>query len=92
MTRHRVVAGLRYAVPCERPEFIPKSRPRGSKGDGLRFERRVVKAIAGAKHSPWFLYIDQNGEGWCNPDLLLEIPQGIVVLECKLTDTWQAKA
>lgn len=92
MTRHRVVSGLKYATTCERPEFIPRSRPRGVKGDGLRYERKVAKAVPGAEHSPWFMYFDHNGEGWCNPDLMLRVPQGIVVLECKLTDTWQAKA
>lgn len=83
----RVVCGLLWAAQVARPGFIPKSRPKGVKAKGLRFERLVAKAMPGATHGPWFEYGDANGKGWCSPDLLLEFPERVVVVEVKLTDT-----
>ena len=92
MTRHRAIEGLRHAVPCPRPDTIPQQRPRGSKAAGLRYERTVAKALPHAVHSPWYHFIDNNGRGHCNPDLTIDLGDCIAVLECKLTDTWQAYA
>jgi hypothetical protein len=59
----------------------------------------VAKALKGAFPSSrwhigqWFDYIDANGRGYCQADVLLHIENvdAWVVLECKLTDTTSAR-
>lgn len=92
MTRHRIVDGLIWASSCPRPEFLPKPRLRGSKAEGLRYERRVAAAVPRAQTGLWFEYIDANGRGWCNPDLVLDLGDILAVLECKRTERQQAQS
>lgn len=84
---HRIVSGLLFASPCERPRAIPKGRPRGAKAAGLRYESRVAAAFPLCAHNPWFEFHDSAGHGWCSPDVVLHFDNAIVVLECKLTET-----
>lgn len=87
---HRVVSGLKWARPLEEKEWprgIPKrNRLRGSKQDGLAFEKAVHKALLIESYFPmkskWFEYEDDNGHGYCQTDLI--IPPFII--ECKLSD------
>lgn len=81
----RVINGLVWAKPCARPRAIPASRPRGAKAAGLRYERALAAALPKAKHGQWFEFEDRNGPGWCQTDLLLELPSGVLVLESKYT-------
>lgn len=81
----RTVQGLATAQFSACP--WPKSRPRGAKAQGLRYERALSKALPSAKHNLWFEFWDKNGRGFCSPDFLLEFPQFLVVLEAKYTDT-----
>lgn len=83
------IRGLHYAAPCLRPEFIKKSRPKGAKAKGLAYERAVGTAVGG-NCGQWFHYIDAQGPGWCQTDVLLVSAKRVVVLECKLTDTEDA--
>ncbi len=83
----RTVLGLISAQPCLRPACIPRSRPRGKKAAGLRYERELARGLAGAKHGQWFEYLDAHGPGYCQPDILLETGLGIAVLESKYTWT-----
>lgn len=92
MTRHRIIDGLVWARPCLRPEFVPKPRLRGSKAEGLRYERRVAAAIPQAQTGLWFEYIDAHGKGWCNPDLVIDLGDCLAVLECKRTERLQAQS
>lgn len=90
---HRRISGLLWAKPCERPKCIPRSRPRGVKGLGLSYERALAKALgAKAHHGPWFEFQDANGHGWCQPDFLLEIAGGLLILEVKLSLRLEAQA
>jgi len=85
----RVVAGkIFWARPCPRPP-IPKTRPRGAKADGLRYEKLVAKAIPEAKHGPWYEFQDINGRGYCQPDLVVVQREGVLVLECKLSNYFE---
>lgn len=70
-----------------KPASIPNSRPRGAKGQGLKYERDFAKALPSAMHGQWFEFWDANGRGWCQPDFLLRVGETIVVLECKYTWT-----
>lgn len=89
----RVVQGLKYAVTCGTPGHVGVSRPRGAKAHGLRYERGLAKAVPVARHGQWFQFIDSNGLGTCQTDLLLEFAELMVVLEAKYTWTlaghWQ---
>lgn len=40
----------------------------------------------------WLEYYDVNGRGFCNPDIVLEADDRVLVLECKLTQTDVAQA
>lgn len=59
---------------------------------GLQYERKLAKAIPGSTHGQWFEFWDDNGRGWCQPDLLFRTLDGIFILECKLTDVAGAQA
>lgn len=83
----RIVVGLVQAQICPRPTGLPISRARGKKAAGLRYERVLAAAIPGAKHGQWFRFVDRNGPGHCQTDLLLETPLAVVVLEAKYTWT-----
>lgn len=87
---HRKVVGLLWARLCESP-FSGTKRPRGTKGQGLRYEHLVAKAIPIATHGQWFEFCDANGPGFCSTDLLLNLGHSIAILECKLTDWPEAK-
>lgn len=69
---------------------MPKTHPKGSKGRGLSYEKKVALAIPAAEHSQWFKYLDDCGLGWCQPDLIYWHGGDIFVLECKLTDKKEA--
>ena len=83
----RIIRGLVSADFCPRPAQIPKSRPRGRKAAGLKYERNLAEGLPGAKHGQWFKFVDSNGPGFCQPDILLRTPVGIAVLESKYTWT-----
>lgn len=90
----RFVKGLISADPCTRPPNIPKSRPRGRKAAGLKYEKDLAcglrLSIIGKMplwHGQWFRFIDQNGLGVCQPDIIVRTPVGIAILESKYTWT-----
>lgn len=85
----REIEGLRSVKLSASP--WPKSRPRGVKAKGLRYERALAKVIPSAKHGLWFNFVDRNGPGFCSPDFIIEGHSFVAVLECKLTDTDEAR-
>lgn len=90
----RIIRGLIWAQPCERPKNIPKSRPRGRKAAGLKYERDLAcglkMSIVGKVpiwHGQWFKFEDSRGTGVCQTDIVLRTPVGIAILESKYTWT-----
>lgn len=90
----RFIVRIAAAEPCARPTNIPKSRPRGRKAAGLRYERNLADGLRVALtgvyplwHGQWFRFLDQNGVGVCQPDILLKTPVGTAILESKYTWT-----
>lgn len=82
----RVIDGLVWARTCQPPPmFAGKRRSRGAKAQGLRYERALAKALPTAVHGQWFEFKDRRGAGWCQPDLLLAVAGGLLVLEAKYT-------
>lgn len=83
-----------------RPPFIPLNKGlRGSQAAGIQYEKKVagrLRATFGdmsVMHGPWFEYIDERGNGWCSPDILIlpEDNEQLFILECKLTATDAAR-
>lgn len=90
----RTIIGLEWARQLpDRPTNIPKSRPRGTKADGLRYERALAKALLvhGFQHGLWFEFKDLNGYGYCSPDLIRVDRDCVIVIEAKLTDGLAAR-
>ena len=82
---HRVIKGLRWSRPCARPSCIPQSRPRGAKGKGLTYERKLAKRLTELNHGQWFEFEDSNGHGYCQTDFIAASQGVLYVLECKYT-------
>lgn len=83
---HRRISGLREVHLAESP-WKGKGPRAGAKGRGLRFERTVAKFLPQALHGQWFKFLDNNGPGYCSPDILFQGPEGeLFLVECKLTD------
>jgi hypothetical protein len=87
---HRIIRGLLSAERSKNP-WPTQGRFRGAKAEGIRYEKLVAKATNGL-HNQWFKFFDENGQGFCCPDVILDLPEGLFVLECKLTDTEYAKS
>lgn len=88
MMGHRFINELVWARACERPQGMPVARPRGAKRLGLLYEKSLVAAFGDrAFAGKWFEFLDQNGPGWCQPDLIFARSRVIFVLECKYTWT-----
>lgn len=88
---HRVIAGLLSAAPCTRPGNLPVARLRGTKRMGIKYERDFAKAIKMAYPTAtisgqWFRFVDNNGSGYCQPDILVKLSTECLIFECKLTD------
>ena len=88
---YRSIIGLEYAALCLRPAHIPKSRPRGVKAAGLRYEKALAAAIPRAEHGQWVEFRDLNGPGHCQMDLIIEGAKRIVIIECKLTNVEEGR-
>lgn len=70
------------------PECIPRSRARGVKALGHRYEVAVGKQLGGeAKRGVWWSYRDANGPGLCQTDFIIIGEIWVVILECKHTWT-----
>lgn len=88
---HQVISGLISAATCTRPRNLPTSRLRGTKRLGMKYERDFAKAIQQKYPSvtligQWFNFIDHNGHGYCQTDILVKLRDQVLVFECKLTD------
>lgn len=89
---HRWVRGLQEVELCDRPAAFgaKPGRAKGAKALGLRFQKVVEKALPAALHGQWIRFRDNNGLGHAQPDILFATPEGLCLVECKLTDTAEA--
>lgn len=70
------------------PEIIPRSRSRGVKALGSRYEAAVAKQLGrNARRGIWWAYRDANGPGLCQTDFIIVGEVWAVILECKHTWT-----
>ena len=94
---HRVLhQPISASILPKRPGNIPKSRGRGAKAEGRRYEAAVLKKLllpltkttsSEVLSSVWFEFLDANGRGVCEADHIIIRPDRVVVVECKLTQT-----
>lgn len=97
MPHYSIRDSVLWATPAARPAGFGKSRPRGAKAAGLRYERGLAKALPEGLHGQWFQFRDSAGQHYCQPDLILRgerespvEPGRVVVLEAKYTWTIDA--
>lgn len=89
MTATRAISGLRFAALCGVPNHAGRNATRGKKAHGVRYEKLLAKGLGVARHGQWFQFIDSNGHGYCQTDLLIEFRECVAVLEAKYTWTPQ---
>lgn len=90
MSGVRRIDRLRWARPCAPPGFPSNPHLRGKKAAGLRYERALAEAIPRSVRGQWFEFEDQNGHGYCQPDVLLQHGAAQVIFEAKLSMTLTA--
>lgn len=94
---HRVVQNLLSARVSDRPSNMPIGRARGTKRIGLKYEQAFGKALLSrfprqTLAGQWFTFVDSNGHGYCQTDILVRLADQCVVFECKLTDTERGRS
>lgn len=88
----RIVRGLTHAEPLpSRPKFIPRAIVSGVKGRGLTYEKKVGRVLRGywphVRSGIWFAFIDKNGPGVCQVDHFVVLPDQVLLVECKLSES-----
>lgn len=89
MAGHRVIDGLKWAQRDDEGPRFGRSRARGRKAAGIKYEKSLASALPVALHGQWIRFGDRNGLGFAQPDFLLELGDRMVVLETKYT--WVAE-
>lgn len=91
----RQVQGLEWAKWAAAPAFA-RGKPRlsGPQRAGLAFQRKVGRALTHfgpcCRTGSWISYYDHSGPGLAQPDVVLVLPEGVLVLEIKLKFTLRA--
>lgn len=91
---HQVV-GLRTVKILKNSPWGKKSpKLKGSRAKGKTYERTVVRHLKRAFLEPelihyneWLGFTDATGSHYCQPDIYVELPSYILLLEVKLTQT-----
>ena len=93
----RRIRGLRWAaLQFEGPFPKQKPRQRAHKA-GIAYEKKVGRKLkrmlregeleGELKLSQWISFGDENGAGWAQPDAYILMEDGILLIECKLTQS-----
>ena len=93
----RRIRGLKWAELRDDGPF-PKQKPkqRAHKA-GIAYEKKVGRRLGRMirdgelegelRLSQWLLFADDNGIGWAQPDAYIIMKNGILLMECKLTQS-----
>lgn len=90
------VNGLRECAFASAPAWhSTRPRVRGRKRQGIRYEAAVQAMLSerfgpAYRPSPWIRFRDSSGTHWCQPDGLLTLPHGLVIVEVKYQHTVDA--
>lgn len=76
---------------CANPPFFKKRIKKGTRREGLKYEEDLAKALPGCAHGIWFKYWNDNGVGYCQPDIMITRNGVVIVLEAKRTDCEYAR-
>ena len=100
MPKPRIIKDLKWASVADRNPFPGPSKLTGTKAQGLAFQNKVGRFLAGeidAKRLEgklysdlWLMFEDCNGNGFAQPDHFLLQPNLVVVFECKLSQNSRA--
>ncbi len=89
---------LSYVAWTERPQHIPvKDKLKGRRAKGMTYERgvkkqfeRMIPKLWGSfliYSGAWIHFIDKNGHGYAQPDMVIELADSVIIIEVKLTQT-----
>lgn len=91
---HRVVSQLAHAQPTPPPSLRfarAEKNAKGSRAKGYTYQRVVGRKLRDLGLTPlssqWFSFHDAAGHGYCQIDHLVLFPTGVLLIECKLTQT-----
>ncbi len=93
----RRIRGLKWAELRDDGPF-PKQKPkRRAHKAGIAYEKKVGRWLSRMiregelegelRLSQWLLFADENGIGWAQPDAYILMEKGILLMECKLTQS-----
>ena len=89
----RIIANLEAASRISEPFSKQKGNTR-AKHAGILYEKNVGDQFSKLKfdkwfgtveHNPWFEYTDEFGSGICSPDYIIQVGNGVIIVEVKLT-------
>ena len=87
----RKIDGLLVASWTNKGWSKPKRLPKGAKGRGLSFERKMKKFLdkldVDFVHDKWISFVDLNGAGMAQPDFLVVKDDFVLLIECKLRES-----
>lgn len=96
----RHVKGLKWAELRDHGPFPGKQRNRNAKAcvkKGKSYERTVLREVRRLDlkgeicFQQWIMFADENGLGWAQPDLYVLLPDLVLLMECKLSQTRDAE-
>ncbi len=93
----RKIRGLKWTELRENGPFSKQKPRRRAHKAGLAYEKKVGRVLKRMLRdeelvgelflSQWILFADDNGMGWAQPDAYILRPDGILLIECKLTQS-----
>lgn len=92
----RPIVGLRSVEVLEGwPSAVPQARRlRGARAAGVAYERKfgrfLAKLFPAVESGRWIRFADQKGLGLAQPDHFVPLASGVILFECKLSETPQA--
>lgn len=91
MSKPRHVMGLKTARMMPDGPFKQQPKLRGKAAEGIRFQRKVVEALAPLEKvgtvlsDQWIQFSDTYGTHWCQFDAAVDTHDRILVVEAKLS-------
>lgn len=93
----RRIRGLKWAELRDDGPFSKQKPKRRAHKAGLAYEKKVGRWLnrmirdgelqGELRLSQWLLFADENGIGWAQPDAYILMEKGILLMECKLTQS-----
>lgn len=99
--KRRLLSNLRTVKVVDKaPGFLTRGRRSASQAAGIYYERKVAEYFEAhfgedkVIHGPWLHFEDDEGHGWCQPDLIVWPPHRTKIIwvgECKLKASKEAE-